>query len=54
MPLIHTTTVSKSFGGVRALEGVTFTVEAGENRHVAPTDPATQGFPDLGLEASEG
>ena len=30
MPLIHTTLVSKSYGGVRALEGVTFTVEAGE------------------------
>ena len=30
MPLIHTTAVSKSFGGVRALEGVTFAVEPGE------------------------
>ena len=30
MPLIHTTAVSKSFGGVRALDSVTFTVEPGE------------------------
>jgi rhamnose transport system ATP-binding protein len=30
MALIETTLVSKSFGGVRALDGVTFTLEAGE------------------------
>jgi rhamnose transport system ATP-binding protein len=30
MPLIETLEVSKSFGGVRALDGVTFTVEPGE------------------------
>ena len=34
-PLIHTTTVSKSFGGVRALDGVTFTLETGEIHAVA-------------------